>query len=87
LGFDFVGPVMMHCLVALLRVYCCSSVHLFLGDVIAQSIKRRTGRPRSGFQQGQDFSLLHIIQTGLVAHSASYKMGTGGGCKAALESI
>jgi hypothetical protein len=26
----------------------------------------------------QEFSLLHVVQTGSVAHSASYPMGTGG---------
>jgi hypothetical protein len=26
----------------------------------------------------QDFSLLHIVQTGSAAHPASYPMGTGG---------
>jgi hypothetical protein len=33
----------------------------------------------SGFdsRQGQDFSLLHIIQTGFGAHPTSYTMGIG----------
>jgi hypothetical protein len=43
---------------------------------------------RLGFdsRQGQDFSLLHSVQTGSGAHTASYLMGTGvsfPGCKAA----
>jgi hypothetical protein len=29
-------------------------------------------------RQGQDFSLLHVVQTGSGAHPASYPMGTGG---------
>jgi hypothetical protein len=29
-------------------------------------------------QQGQKFSLLHIVQTGSGVHPTSYKMGTGG---------
>jgi hypothetical protein len=28
--------------------------------------------------RGQEFSLLHVIQTGSGAHPASYPMGTGG---------
>jgi hypothetical protein len=27
---------------------------------------------------GQEFSLLHVVQTGSEAHPASYPMGTGG---------
>jgi hypothetical protein len=30
------------------------------------------------FQQGQKFSLLHIVQTDSGVHPASYPMGTGG---------
>jgi hypothetical protein len=30
------------------------------------------------FRWGQEFSLLHIVQTGSEVHPASYKMGTGG---------
>jgi hypothetical protein len=29
-------------------------------------------------REGQEFSLLHVLQTGFGAHSASYPMGTGG---------
>jgi hypothetical protein len=30
------------------------------------------------FRWGQEFSLLHVVQTGSGAHPASYPMGTGG---------
>jgi hypothetical protein len=30
------------------------------------------------FPMGQEFSLLHFVQTGSRAHPASYPMGTGG---------
>jgi hypothetical protein len=30
-------------------------------------------------QKGQDFSLLHVVQTGSGVHPTSYPMGTGGG--------
>jgi hypothetical protein len=39
----------------------------------------RAGRPRvSEFESrwGQEFSLLHVVQTGSGAHPASYRMGT-----------
>jgi hypothetical protein len=41
----------------------------------------RAGRPRdcsSSPGGGQEFSLLHVVQTGSGAHLASYPMGTGG---------
>jgi hypothetical protein len=34
------------------------------------------GRPGFGFQQGQEFSVLHVVQTGSGAHPTSYPMGT-----------
>jgi hypothetical protein len=37
----------------------------------------RTGRPRFESGHGQGFSLLHNIQAGFGAHSASYPMGPG----------
>jgi hypothetical protein len=51
----------------------------------------RAGRPRgrsSSPGMGQDFSPLHVVQTGSGAHPASYPMGTGGpfpGGKAARD--
>jgi hypothetical protein len=39
----------------------------------------RAARPGFDSRQGQDFSLLHNVQTGSGAHPASYPMGTGGG--------
>jgi hypothetical protein len=37
----------------------------------------RAGRPGIELRQGQEFSLLHSVQTGSGAHSLSYTMGTG----------
>jgi hypothetical protein len=36
-----------------------------------------TEGPGFDFQEGQDFSLLHNVQTGSKAHPASYPVGTG----------
>jgi hypothetical protein len=40
--------------------------------------KLKAGRPGFDSRQGQDFSILYIIQTGSEAHSVSYPMGTVG---------
>jgi hypothetical protein len=50
---------------------------------IAQLVQRLVKRWKtegSEFESlyGQEFSLLHVVQTGSGAHSASYPMGTGG---------
>jgi hypothetical protein len=50
---------------------------------VAQSVQRlATGWTTEGSefesQYGQEFSLLHVVQTGSGAHPASYSMGTGG---------
>jgi hypothetical protein len=37
-----------------------------------------SARPEFDSRQGQDFSLLHSVQTGSGAHTASCTMGTGG---------
>jgi hypothetical protein len=52
----------------------------FLGVRIAQSVKRRaTGWTAPvRFPAVQDFSLLHSVQAGSGAHTASYPMGIGG---------
>jgi hypothetical protein len=42
------------------------------------SDRLRTGWPGFNSRQGQDFSLLHNVQTGSGAHPASYPMGAGG---------
>jgi hypothetical protein len=45
---------------------------------IAQSAYLRARRLGCHSRQGQDFSLLYIVQTGSGAHPASYIMGTVG---------
>jgi hypothetical protein len=50
---------------------------------IAQSVKRLAmgwtiDRSEFEFQNGQEFALLHIVQTGSGAHTASYPISTGG---------
>jgi hypothetical protein len=37
-----------------------------------------TGYGLDEFRWGQEFSLLHVVQTGYEAHPASYLMGNGG---------
>jgi hypothetical protein len=55
------------------------------GAGIAQSAGRSRGES-SETQWGQEFSLLHVVQTGSGVHPTSYSIGTGGsfpGVKAA----
>jgi hypothetical protein len=52
------------------------------GAGIVQSVQRlATGWTAEGsvfeFKWSQDFSLLHVVQTGSGAHKASYPMGNG----------
>jgi hypothetical protein len=49
------------------------------GVGIAQSVQRRATGWTTGvrFPAGQDFSLLHSVQTGSGAHLAPYPMDTG----------
>jgi hypothetical protein len=53
------------------------------GAGVAQSVERLTmGWTTKGSELepswGQEFSLLHVVQTGFGVHSTSYAMGTGG---------
>jgi hypothetical protein len=53
------------------------------GAEVAQSVQRLAKgwtTKGSGFESrwGQEFSLLHVVQTGSGAHPASYPTGTGG---------
>jgi hypothetical protein len=36
------------------------------------------GRSEFEYPWGQEFSLLHVVQTGSGTHTAAYTMGTGG---------
>jgi hypothetical protein len=40
-------------------------------------LSRYSDEPQVRFPAAYDFSLLHVVQTGSVAHSASYTNGTG----------
>jgi hypothetical protein len=56
--------------------------HSYRGDGIAQSVYRlATGRTTEGCEfesrQGQELSLLHVVQTGSGIKPTSYPMGTG----------
>jgi hypothetical protein len=53
------------------------------GAGIAQSVQRlatgwTTKRSEFEFLYGQEFSFLHVVQTGSGVHPISYPMGTGG---------
>jgi hypothetical protein len=49
-----------------------------LGTILRDSDGLRNGRPGFDSRQGQDFSLLHNVQTDSGAHPAFSPMGTGG---------
>jgi hypothetical protein len=56
---------------------------IIIGAGIAQSVQRlATGWTTEGSEfesrWGQEFSLLHVVQTGSGVHPTSYPMGTGG---------
>jgi hypothetical protein len=58
------------------------TIIIIIGVGIAQSVKRQaTGWTAEGSEfesrQGQEFSLLYVVQTGSGAHPAFYPMGTG----------
>jgi hypothetical protein len=64
-------------------------MYVYIGAGIAQSVQRLpTDWTTHGSElQGQEFSFLHVVQSGSGAHPASYPMGTGGsfsGGKAAV---
>jgi hypothetical protein len=48
------------------------------GYVSRYSEGLRASRPEFDSLQGQDFSLLHVVQTGSGAQTVSYPKGTGG---------
>jgi hypothetical protein len=55
----------------------------YIGTFIAQSVERLAkGWTTQGSEfesrKGQEFSLLHFVQTGSGVHPTSYPMGTGG---------
>jgi hypothetical protein len=68
-------------------VFCCHSVTLFIRTHIRDgSVGIATGNGLndrgSEFEsrKGQEFPLLHVVQTGSGAHPASYTMGNGALC-------
>jgi hypothetical protein len=57
---------------------CCVLHTELLSIILSSDYSRYSNRLLAGRRKGQQFSLLHVVQTGSEAHPASYPTGTGG---------